>query len=144
LDLLTTVADLASRKLGPQRFNQDPALKKDMEKYWDTAEIKCKVAEEKSIYITAEGYLQPCCWTAGQMYVWYWKQRGGQIWNAIDAAGLDTLDLRVHDIIDVINGKFIQEVIPESWSKPSCAAGKLAVCAKTCGTKYDAFTEQFK
>jgi MoaA/NifB/PqqE/SkfB family radical SAM enzyme len=144
LDLLTTVADLTSRKLGPQRFNQDPALKKDMEKYWDTAEIKCKVAEEKSIYITAEGYLQPCCWTAGQMYVWYWKQRGGQIWNAIDAAGLDTLDLRVHDIIDVINGKFIQEVIPESWSKPSCAAGKLAVCAKTCGTKYDAFTEQFK
>jgi hypothetical protein len=144
LDLLTTVADLAERKLGPQRFNLEPALKKDMEKYWDTAEIKCKVAEEKSVYITAEGYLQPCCWTAGQMYVWYWKERGGQIWNAIDAAGLDTLDLRVHDIGDVINGKFMQEVIPDSWTKPSCAEGKLAVCAKTCGTKYDAFSEQFK
>jgi hypothetical protein len=115
-----------------------------MEKYWDSVEVKCKVAEEKSIYITAEGYLQPCCWTAGQMYVWYWKERGGQIWDAIDSAGLDSLDLRVHDLNDVINGKFIQEIIPESWNKPSCAEGKLAVCAKTCGNKYDAFKEQFK
>lgn len=143
IDFVTTIAGLEG-KIGSQKFNTDPALKKDMEKYWDSAEIKCKVAEEKSIYITAEGYLQPCCWTAGQMYVWYWKERSGQIWSAIDAAGLETLDLRIHDLIDVINGKFIQQIVPESWSKPSCAEGKLAVCAKTCGAKYDAFTEQFK
>lgn len=143
IDFMTTVAELEG-KIGKQKFNLDPDSKKDMEKYWDTVEVKCKVAEEKSIYITAEGYLQPCCWTAGQMYVWYWKSQGGQIWDAINQAGLDSLDLRVHDVNDVINGKFIQEVIPESWSKPSCAEGKLAVCAKTCGAKYDAFAQQFK
>jgi hypothetical protein len=143
IDFMTTVAELEG-KIGNQKFNIDPSKKKDMEKYWDSVEVKCKVAEEKSIYITAEGYLQPCCWTAGQMYVWYWKQRGGQIWDAIDSAGLDSLDLRVHDLNDVINGKFIQDVIPESWTKPSCAEGKLAVCAKTCGAKYDAFSQQFK
>jgi MoaA/NifB/PqqE/SkfB family radical SAM enzyme len=143
IDFMTTVAELEG-KIGQQKFNIDPSKKKDMEKYWDSVEVKCKVAEEKSIYITAEGYLQPCCWTAGQMYVWYWKQRGGQIWDAIDSAGLETLDLRVHDLNDVINGKFIQDVIPESWNKPSCAEGKLAVCAKTCGAKYDAFSQQFK
>jgi len=143
IDFVSTVAELEG-KIGNQKFNLDPDKKKDMEKYWDSVEVKCKVAEEKSIYITAEGYLQPCCWTAGQMYVWYWKERGGQIWDAIDAAGLDSLDLRVNDLNDVINGKFMQEVIPESWTKPSCAEGKLAVCAKTCGAKYDAFAEQFK
>ena len=143
IDFVSTVAELEG-KIGKQRFNLDPAKKKDMEKYWDSVEIKCKVAEEKSIYITAEGYLQPCCWTAGQMYVWYWKERGGQIWDAINQAGVDTLDLRVHDLNDVINGKFMQDIIPESWNKPSCAEGKLAVCAKTCGNKYDAFKEQFK
>jgi len=143
IDFITTVAELKGR-IGQQKFNADPAKKKDMEKYWDSVEVKCKVAEEKSIYITAEGYLQPCCWTAGQMYVWYWKERGGQIWDAIDKAGLDSLDLRKYELNDVINGKFIQEVIPESWNKPSCAEGKLAVCAKTCGTKYDMFSEQFK
>lgn len=143
MDLITTVDELTNR-IGRQRFNIDPAKKKDMEKYWDSVPVKCKVSEEKSIYITAEGYLQPCCWTAGQMYVWYWREQGGQIWDAIHAAGLDTLDLRKHEIRSVIDGRFIQEIIPNSWEKPSCAEGKLAVCAKTCGTKYDAFSEQFK
>jgi MoaA/NifB/PqqE/SkfB family radical SAM enzyme len=142
MDLMTTVKDLKG-KVGAQKFNLDPTKKKDMEKYWDTVPIKCKVAEEKSIYITAEGYLQPCCWTAGQMYVWYWKERGGQIWEAIDKVGIDSLNLKTNSLIKVINGEFIQKVIPDSWNKPSCAEGKLAVCAKTCGTKYDAFTEQF-
>jgi MoaA/NifB/PqqE/SkfB family radical SAM enzyme len=142
-ELITTVEALKD-KVGGQKFNTDPELKKPMEKYWDSVPIKCKVSEEKSIYVTAEGYLQPCCWTAGQMYVWYWKEQGGQIWSAINEAGLDSLDLKKHGIKDVVNGKFIQEIIPNSWNKPSCAEGKLAVCAKTCGTKYDAFSEQFK
>ena len=141
--LITTVADLKD-KVGSQKFTVDPDSKKPMEKYWDEVPIKCKVAEEKSIYVTAEGYLQPCCWTAGQMYVWYWRERGGQIWSAIDQAGLDTLDLKKNSLKNVIEGQFIQDIIPSSWSKPSCAEGKLAVCAKTCGTKYDAFAEQFK
>lgn len=143
IDLLTT-ADELKGKIGKQQFNTNPEKKKDMEKYWDSVPIKCKVAEEKSIYITAEGYLMPCCWTAGQMYVWYWKERGGQIWQAIEAANLETLNLRKNKIEDVIDGKFIQDIIPDSWDKPSCAEGKLAVCAKTCGTKYDAFQEQFR
>lgn len=141
-EFITTVESL-SGKVGAQKFSLDPDLKKPMEKYWDEVPIKCKVAEEKSIYVTAEGYLQPCCWTAGQMYVWYWKNRGGQIWSAIDQAGLDTLNLKIHSLRSAIEGSFMQEIIPDSWTKPSCAEGKLAVCAKTCGTKYDAFKEQF-
>ena len=141
--LITTVEALKD-KVGSQKFTTDPDKKKPMEKYWDTVPIKCKVSEEKSIYITAEGYLQPCCWTAGQMYVWYWKEKGGQIWDAINEANLDSLDLKKHSLKDVVEGRYIQEIIPGSWNKPSCAEGKLAVCAKTCGTKYDAFAEQFK
>lgn len=141
--LLTTVSDLKN-KVGAQKFNINPAAKKPMEKYWDEVPIKCKVAEEKSIYVTAEGYLQPCCWTAGQMYIWYWKERSGQIWSAIDQVGLENLDLKKYSLKQIIEGSFIQDVIPNSWNKSSCAEGKLAICAKTCGTKYDAFAEQFK
>lgn len=140
---ITTVAELEG-KLTAQRFSTDPAKKKPIEPHWDTVNIKCKVSEEKSVYITAEGYLQPCCWTAGQMYLWYWKPRGGQIWEAIDQVGIENLDLRNHDIADVINGRYIQDIIPNSWNKPSCAEGKLAICAKTCGDKYDMFAGQFK
>lgn len=142
LDLLTKVKDLDGR-VGEQKFNLIPENKKNMEIYWDTVPIKCKVAEEKSIYVTAEGYLLPCCWTAGQMYVWYWREQGGQIWSVINQAGLDSIDLRKKSIEEIINDRFIQEFIPNSWNKPSCAEGKLAICAKTCGTTYDAFKEQF-
>ena len=128
----------------PQIFHTDPKKKKPMEKYWDEVPIKCKVAEEKSLYISAEGIVQPCCWTAGQMYVWYWTPKGGQIWNLIEQVGKDNLNATKLNLESIVNGKFMQELIPNSWNKSSCADGKLAVCAKTCGTKYDAFEEQFK
>jgi len=127
-----------------QIFHRDPLKKKPMEKVWDEAEIKCKVQEEKSLYISAEGIVQPCCWTANQMYVWYWNERGGQIWQAIDEVGKDNLNAVSHSLESIVDGRYFQEVIPNSWGKSSCADGKLAVCAKTCGTKYDAFSEQFK
>jgi MoaA/NifB/PqqE/SkfB family radical SAM enzyme len=143
INFMTTVAELKGR-IGVQKFNFDPTKKKDMEKYWDSVEIKCKVAEEKSIYITAQGYVMPCCWTAGQMYIWYWKPLGGQIWQAISEVGLAQLDAKKHDLRSIIDGKFLQETIPSKWNLNSCAEGKLAVCAKTCGVKFDAFSEQFK
>jgi len=127
-----------------QYFNKDHSKKKEMEKYWDSAEIRCKVAEEKSVYISSEGIVQPCCWTAGQMYVWYWETLGGQIWQAIDQVGKDSLNAKIHSLESIVNGLYFSDIIPNSWKKPSCAEGKLAVCAKTCGTKYDAFSEQFK
>jgi MoaA/NifB/PqqE/SkfB family radical SAM enzyme len=130
--------------LSSQIFHRDPAKKKPMERYWDEVEIHCKVKEEKSVYISAEGIVQPCCWTAGQMYVWYWTPRGGQIWNLIDQVGKDNLNAKLHSLESVVNGEFMQDLVPNSWTKPSCADGKLAVCAKTCGVKYDAFAEQFR
>lgn len=128
----------------PQVFHKDPEKKKPMEKYWDEVPIKCKVAEEKSLYVSAEGIVQPCCWTAGQMYVWYWTPKGGQIWNLIDEVGKDNLNAKHASLESIVNGKFMQDLVPNSWNKSSCADGKLAVCAKTCGTKHDAFSEQFK
>jgi len=128
----------------PQIFHKDVAKKKPMEKVWDEAVIKCKVKEEKSVYVSAEGIVQPCCWTAGQMYVWYWTERGGQIWKLIDEQGKDNLNAIHHGLDSIIDGDFFQRKVPDSWNKPSCAEGKLAVCAKTCGSKYDAFAEQFK
>jgi MoaA/NifB/PqqE/SkfB family radical SAM enzyme len=129
---------------GAQKFNTDPALKSKLEKELDSAVIKCKVAEEKSLYISAEGVVQPCCWTAGQMYVWYYKPESAQIWQAINSVGKDSINAKTHSLNSIVDGLYFQSVVPNSWNKPSCAEGKLAVCAKTCGTKYDAFAEQFK
>lgn len=131
-------------QLYPQIFNSDPSKKKPIEKVWDDAIIKCKVAEEKSLYISAEGIVQPCCWTAGQMYVWYHVPKSTQIWNLINIVGKDNLNATIVPLKDIVNGLFFKELLPNSWSKDSCANGKLAVCSKICGSKYDAFSEQFK
>jgi MoaA/NifB/PqqE/SkfB family radical SAM enzyme len=128
---------------GYQKFNSDPNLKSKMEKELDSSYINCKVSGEKSVYISAEGIVQPCCWTAGQMYVWYYKNQGTQIWDLINSIGKDNINAKKVPLKEIINGPYFQDKIPNSWSKNSCADGKLAVCAKTCG-KYDAFSEQFK
>jgi hypothetical protein len=141
--LPSKVADIKDH-LGRQTFNLDSAKKKPMEVVWDNAVIKCKVAEEKSLYISAEGIVQPCCWTANQMYVWYWQPESSQIWDVINAVGKDNLNARFRPLGDIVDGLYFQDLIPNSWNKSSCAEGKLAVCAKTCGSKYDAFAEQFK
>ena len=130
--------------LGKQKFTDDPTKKSAMEKVWDTAEIHCKVAEEKSIYVSAEGIVQPCCWTANQMYVWYWRPKSSQIWDLINVVGKDNLNAKLTSLQGIVDGLFFQTLLPESWKKSSCASGKLSVCSKTCGTKYDAFSEQFK
>jgi len=141
--LPSKVADVKDH-LGRQTFNLDPEKKKPMEKVWDNAVIKCKVAEEKSLYVSAEGIVQPCCWTANQMYVWYWHPESSQIWNLIREVGKDNLNAKLHPLGDIVDGLYFRDLVPNSWNKPSCAEGKLAVCAKTCGSKYDAFAEQFK
>lgn len=126
-----------------QKFNTDPNKKKPMEKYWDEVPVRCKVAEEKSLYISAEGIVQPCCWTAGQMYVWYWLPGGSQIWKAINEIGKEKLNAKNYNLESIVNGLYFQDIIPNSWNKSSCAEGKLQVCAKTCGVKNDMFNDQF-
>lgn len=141
--ILPSTAKDAIKIQTKQYFTLDPVKKKPMEKYWDSVDIKCKVAEEKSVYISAEGIVQPCCWTAGQMYVWYWEPLGSQIWKAIDKVGKDSINAKINSLENIVNGIYFKEIIPDSWTQSSCAEGKLAICAKTCGTKYDAFKQQF-
>ena len=116
-----------------------------MKDYYDRCGIKCKVAEEKNIFITAEGLLMPCCWTAGRMYKW-WHQdyRVEQIWDHIKKAG-DKQGISVieNTIEDVMNGRLLLG-IESSWNLPSIEQGKLGVCAMKCGTEFDPFAEQFR
>ncbi len=125
---------------------QDQIVKKytSMDTYYDLVPIKCKVAEEKSLYITAEGLALPCCWTAGRMYKWWHKDPYvEQIWTHIDiAGGKEAIDAR-NGLEEVFNTG-IFDTIERSWEYESCSLGKLKVCAMKCGTEFDPFAEQFK
>ena len=132
---LPTTKQVVLNYMRPEIFNEDPARKSNVEKYFDNVTIKCKVKEEKSLYISAEGILQPCCWVAGQMYNWYNTPKGSQIWKLINVVGKDNLSALRHSIETILEGSYFQRLISDSWTKPSCHEGKLQVCAKICGTE---------
>ena len=116
-----------------------------MKQYYDTAKIDCKVAKDKNIFITAEGLLMPCCWTAGRMYKWWHNDpKVEQIWDFIDnAGGKDALNAKKHGIKGVFDTGIMKD-IQDSWAKNSIEEGKLGVCAMKCGSEFDPFAAQFK
>ena len=121
---------------------QEAIIKKygSMDAYFDAAPIVCKVKKEGSLFITAEGLALPCCWTAGRMYKWWHKDpKVEQIWDFIDK---DTLDAR--NGLEKVFAAGVFDNIEASWSKTSCAEGKLKVCATKCGAEWDPFNEQFR
>lgn len=106
--------------------------------------INCKVAKAKSVYVSAEGYVLPCCWTAAEMYTHRKPFRTTKIWSYIDQVGLETLNAKNYDMEKIINGRFFQEIIPQSWNVCTSTTNKrLDVCEATCADKFDAFTAQF-
>lgn len=58
-----------------------------MNNYLNQTPITCSVKEENSVYVSADGYVFPCCWTANQLYVWWKKQYEGEIWEHINNIG---------------------------------------------------------
>ena len=121
---------------------QETILKKygSMDNYYDAAPINCKVAKEKSLFITAEGLALPCCWTAGRMYKWWHEDPYvEQIWNFIP----DKKKLNAKHGLKKVFDTGIFENIKNSWEEPSCSEGKLKVCSMKCGAEFDPFTEQF-
>ena len=116
-----------------------------MMEYYNKAHISCKVAKEGNIFVTAEGLVLPCCWTAGRMYKWWHKDpKVEQIWDFIDeVGGKEFLDAKLFGIQGVFETGIMRN-IQNSWAKKSLAEGKLGVCSMKCGTEFDPFAEQFK
>lgn len=116
-----------------------------MDAYYEQTPIRCKVKEEGSLFITAEGLALPCCWTAGRMYKWWHKDpREEQIWKFIDfAGGKDAINAKLHGLKHVFSTE-IFDIIEDSWRKTSFKEGRLKVCAMKCGSEFDPFAEQFK
>ena len=113
--------------------------------YLNQSEIKCKVKEEKSLYISAEGLAFPCCWLANRLYPWYLEKRSSQIWQWIEnlPEKENSLCAKKHSLESIIESNFFQKTIPQSWQGKTINQDKLRVCAKTCGQKFKPFSDQF-
>lgn len=111
------------------------------DRYLDSTDIFCKSLENKEIYISAEGLVFPCCWTAGKLYKAYHKIGQDQIWKFID--DVKNIDAHETPIRNIIDGNFFK-TIENSWYIPTCSQGKAEVCAQKCGKGFDAFGDQWR
>jgi len=115
-----------------------------LQNYLDKTEVSCKTSNEKSLYISSEGLVFPCCWTANQMYVWYMPKGSTPVYKMLTKfGGPSVINAKTSSIKEIIEGPFFKS-IKESWSCSSIKEGKLQVCAKTCGNSFDQFIDQYK
>jgi len=115
-----------------------------MENYYDVVPVECKVKETNSLYLSAEGLVLPCCWTAGRMYKWWQEDpKVEQIWKFIDkAGGKDSINAKLIGLENVFASGIFDD-IEDSWNKPNCASGKLKVCAMKCSKEFDVVGSQY-
>lgn len=100
----------------------------------DGGRIECRSAAQRSIYVSAEGLVFPCCWTAASIYPAHSNGPEGEIWRLIEKlGGKEQLNLRHHLLREIIEGNFMRRVLPEALAQQSIAAGRPRVCARICG-----------
>ncbi len=115
----------------------------DYGSYLDQVDINCKVAGRKGkIYLSAQGLALPCCWL-GAVFSESSTPERRQFADLVERfGGGDALDARRHGLRQVVESPLFQQAIPASWDQSSVAAGKLAICSRTCGKAYDPLDRQ--
>ena len=102
-------------------------------------EIECKAQREKSLYISAEGLVFPCCWTGAALYPNYGE---GRLFESLDAqVENSSLSLYYHDLNHILEGEFYRKL---EHSFTPRATNRLNVCSRICGKGFETFEEQFE
>lgn len=100
----------------------------------ENAEVHCKAERRKAVYISAEGLVFPCCYTA-HLYNPYPARSLPQVSTLIAALpdGFDSISVLKRSVRDIVGDDFFQHVLPDSWGRASYSEGKLEVCQRVCG-----------
>jgi sulfatase maturation enzyme AslB (radical SAM superfamily) len=98
--------------------------------------ILCQAKTEKSIYITSEGEVYPCCWLGMSPNSYlnspfdqnsYLQAANSQVRPLI--SNNNALQHRLQDCIEWFN------LVEQSWQQPDFKSGYLATCNAQCGIK---------
>lgn len=109
--------------------------------------IHCPVLDTNSVFIGAQGYAFPCCWTYVQAtrpaLNHFPADADTQMYELVQATGgFDAIDTLKAGLRGAVESALFQAV-EDSWSCKSVDAGRLKVCARACGTKFPAYFDQF-
>lgn len=115
-----------------------PEIIKSYKKVVEDATIKCKVLEDKSLYIDAFKQLWPCCWIGAVPYTFsrpsdiinkYQTDQTKNVNELVDSiGGYTSINLMKRSIKEITEDVRWSNVWQEYWDNK-----QLATCAKTCG-----------
>lgn len=94
--------------------------------------INCKVAKEKSLYVSATGNILPCCWLDNE---WFNPNHPHRI-DYMDKIGKYP-NLHKSTLPEIFDSDYFNE-IADTWN-----LSPLKACSHQCG-EIDKFNEQFK
>ncbi len=109
----------------------------NMAAYYDQTRVSCKVKQRRAIFVSAEGFIFPCCWLGGHLYPRVGAQQSPELGLLDSVGGTDHIDALKRSIKDIIEDSYFRELVPGSWEKPSVAEGKLYTCARICGDEFN-------
>jgi MoaA/NifB/PqqE/SkfB family radical SAM enzyme len=112
-------------------------LKSEDNSTLDTAVIKCKAETRKGgkeIFVDQKGRVIPCCYMGTHLNGVHSDSQSLQLHHEVQKYGWEHFDLNTHSLEEIMEAHHLDRVFTDSWSKPSCAEGKMAYCANICGT----------
>ena len=97
--------------------------------------IKCKSVNSftQELYISATGYLLPCCYLGGVFGANNTTYSRYQFNKLISELGIEKFNLRKNNILDILQGPYFQKFFMEGWEKTSVEDGRLLFCVEMCG-----------
>ena len=115
-----------------------PDIIKSYKKVVEAATIKCRVMQDKSLYIDAFKTLWPCCWIGALPYVYskpqdlihaYQTEQTTVINDLVESiGGWDSINLTKRPLNEIVDDSAWSNVWQQYWDNK-----QLATCAKTCG-----------
>jgi len=132
--------ELQNKRLGQSSWHNSEEMEtikncyKSMSDYLDSISINCKAKIDKSIYVSPDGYVLPCCYLATQLYDSRMIYEKRQIMPLLEKiGGLEQINAKRLTIKKIIKNPLFKKYIPESWEKSCFKAGKNHLCARICG-----------
>ena len=103
----------------------------------DKAKIDCKAKTMnggKEIFVDQKGRVIPCCYVGTHLNGVHTDSQSLQLHHEVQKYGWDYFDLNKHSLEEIMEGHHLDKVFTDTWTKPSCAEGKMSYCANICGT----------
>jgi hypothetical protein len=113
------------------------AIKKEVSKDLDEAKITCKAITfngGKEIFIDNHGRVMPCCYVGTHLNGVHTDAQSLQLHYEMNQYGWEQFNLKTHTLKEILDANHLNKVYADSWTKPSCAEGKLAYCSSICGS----------